>query len=298
MFQRGRRPGAPFMAGAPLLIAHRGGAALAPENTLAAFGLAVSRWQADIIELDLRVTGDGELVVIHDATVDRTTDGTGLVSQLSIGALRELDAGYRFTDLAGAQSFRAQAVQVPLFREVLEAFPNLRITAELKEPAGAEPFLRIVRRHGAEQRVLLAAIHERSRRAVRGRYRGPSSASRTDAIRFFALNRLRVAGWFTPKVDVFQLPEYSGRWHLVTPQFVRGAHRANTPVHVWTVNDASDMHRLLEMGVDGILSDRPDILARVLHDRVNRPLPPGVAASESGAVPTSVPPAESGGDAT
>jgi len=275
MFGRSRRPGHPYLAGAPLLIAHRGGAGLAPENTLAAFYSAVSQWEADVLELDLRTTRDGELVVFHDSTVDRTTNGTGLVAEMSFEQLRDLDAGHHFTDPEGDPSYRGRGVRVPSFREVLNAFPGQRINAELKEPAAAKPFLRVVSECRAVDRVLLASIHEGHRTGIRDIYPGPQSASRSEIFRFWALGRSGLGRWADPKVDVLQLPEYSHGVHLVTRRNVELAHRVNTPVHVWTVNEVSDMHRMMDLGVDGIMSDRPDRLARVLHERVGRPLRPG-----------------------
>ena len=162
------RPGRAYLAGAPLLVAHRGGSRLAPENTLEAFERALAWWDADMLELDVRASRDGEVVVIHDATVDRTTDGTGAVADLSWTELQDLDAGYRFLDPDGQPSFRGRGVRVPRFEDVLTAFPAARLNVEAKEPGVAAGLVEIVRRHGAQERVLVAAEFERSRRDARG----------------------------------------------------------------------------------------------------------------------------------
>ena len=273
------RPGHPYFAGAPLLMAHRGGARLAPENTMEAFRASVERWDADILEMDVRATADGEIVVIHDATVDRTTDGSGAVAEMTWARLRELDAGYRFRDPEGRTAFRGRDVGVPRFEEVLEAFPDRRLNVDAKAADAAPGLAEIVRRHGAEHRVLLAAERERHRAAVRG-YGGPWGATRAQIRRFWLLEKVGLTALFVSRADVLQVPEvWEGR-RVVTPAFVEAAHRRNLPVHVWTVDGEDDMRRLLSWGVDGIQTDRPDRLARVLVEEAGRPPPPGLQPGE------------------
>ena len=269
------RPGRTYLAGAPLLVAHRGGSRLAPENTLEAFRSALELWEADILEMDVHLTRDGEVVVIHDATVDRTTDGTGAVASLSLAQIRAMDAGARFLDLAGAPTFRGRGVTVPRFEDVLLAFPAARLNVEVKEARAAGPLVDIIRRHGAESRVLVAAEYEKRRASARG-YPGPWGASRHHVLLFLMLHRLPGGGPYTPDADIFQVPETRKGMRVVSPRFIREAHRRNLPVQVWTVDDADDMRRLLAFGVDGIQSDRPDILARVLVEEAGRPAPPGL----------------------
>jgi glycerophosphoryl diester phosphodiesterase len=266
-----QRPGHPYLAGAPLLVAHRGGSRLAPENTLAAFRQAVERWRADVLETDVHLSADGRVVVIHDPTVDRTTDGTGRVRDLRWHALRELDAGYRFRALDGSAPFRGAGVRIPGIDELLESFPRMRINVEVKAAEAGAPLARAIERHGATHRVLIAAFKERTRAGAHG-YPGPRGASlvQVAAVRFLGARR-------APRADILQVPE---RWRgvrVVTPGFVATAHRLNLPVQVWTVDEPEDMRRYLAWGVDGIQSDRPDLLARVLSEVARRPLPPGLA---------------------
>ena len=268
-----RRPGRPYLAGAPLLVAHRGGARLAPENTLVAFRSAVEEWGADMLELDVRLSKDGEVMVIHDETVDRTTDGTGRVADFTRDELQSLDAGYRFMDEAGEPSFRGTGVTIPTLGELMDACPTVWLNIEAKEAAVAGPLVELVRRRGDTHRVLVAAEHEANRVAARG-YEGPWGASRRHCILFWLAHHLPGGGPYTPPVDALQIPE---RWkgvRVLTPRLVQEAHRRNIPVHVWTVDDPDDMHRLLDWGVDAIQSDRPDILSDVLVERAGRPLPP------------------------
>lgn len=262
------------MAGAPLLIAHRGGARLAPENTLETFRDAVDVWAADILEMDVRATADGRIVVLHDPDVDRTTDGTGAVADLTLDEVRELDAGYGFRDPEGRASHLGRGIRIPLLEEVLESFPRVRLNVEIKSADAAMGTVEIVRRHDATHRVLIAAERERWRRGARS-YRGPWGASRGQLISFWLLHRTPIAAVFTPAADALQVPvRWKGR-PVITPRFVREAHLRNLPVHVWTVDEPEEMRRLLAMGVDGIQSDRPDLLAAVLTDEAGRPPPPG-----------------------
>lgn len=275
------RPGHAYLEGAPLLIAHRGGSLLAPENTILAFRRAIRWWGADLLELDVHPTADGEVVVIHDDTVDRTTDGRGRVASLTLAQLQALDAGHRFTPDGGASfPFRGRDVAIPTLRQVLEAFPDTRVNVEIKDGGAQEAVWRLVHEMGATHRVLVAA-GKRANRSRFGAYPGPTSASAEEMRAFFTLHTLRLARFYRAPVDAFQIPERHGATQVVTPRLVEDARRHNVRVHVWTVDDEADMRRLLSWGVEGIVTDRPDVLARVLHDVAGRPLPPGPDPAEA-----------------
>jgi glycerophosphoryl diester phosphodiesterase len=269
------RPGALYLAGAPLLIAHRGGAGLAPENTMVAFERALAWWGADLLELDVQPTRDGEAVVFHDATLDRTTDGSGPVAEHALAEIAALDAGYRFTPDGGATApFRGRGVRVPTLREVLRAFPDARLNVEIKDGRVQEAVLEAVREADASHRVLIAAGKRANRSRFRS-YRGPVSASAEEMRAFYLHHRLGAAALYPLKVDALQVPfRYGGR-QIVSERLVRDAHARNLPVHVWTVDEEREMLNLLGWGVDGIVTDRPDRLARVLHEGYGRALPPG-----------------------
>ena len=266
------RPGHPYLAGAPLLVAHRGGSKLAPENTLSAFRQAVDAWHADVLEMDVHLSADGEVVVIHDGTVDRTTDGVGAVRELPWNALREFDAGYRFVASDGSAPFRGSGVGIPRFEEVLETFPRMRLNVESKAPETAGLLVELIRRHGATHRVLIAAERERNRAAARGHRPWGASRWQVAVLRY-------VPFMYTPVADVVQVPERYRGLRVVTPAFIASAHRRNLPVQVWTVDRTADMLRLLDWGVDGIQTDRPDLLAAVLSQVAGRPAAPGPAAT-------------------
>jgi glycerophosphoryl diester phosphodiesterase len=205
--------------------------------------------------------------VLHDSTIDRTTDGSGEVAELRLSELRAFDAGFRFTPDGGRTfPFRGRGVRVPTLEEVLEQLPEMPLTVEVKTGAAQAPLFEAIRRHGAAHRVIAAGMYDADRTLFTD-YQGPVSASAEQIAAFFRLHML--------PADVVQVPELHDERRIVTPRFVRDLARHGIPVHVWTVDEAADMQRLLDWGVRGLISDRPDRVARVLHERTGRALPPG-----------------------
>jgi glycerophosphoryl diester phosphodiesterase len=255
--------------GTPLFFAHRGGSALAPENTLPAFEQGVA-FGADALELDIQTTREGEIVVIHDPTVDRTTNGAGPVASYTLEELRRLDAGYRFSPDGGqTYPYRGQGIAIPTMREVFERFPTLRVNIDLKEssPERERRLWALIQEYQAEDRVLVASgeIHlaiVRFRQLSAGRV--ATSASEAEIRRFFYACKARVTRWLRPPYDALQVPELHGRIRIVSPTFIAAAHRLGLDVHVWTVDERGAMERLLALGVDGLMTDRPDVLAEVM----------------------------------
>jgi glycerophosphoryl diester phosphodiesterase len=254
----------------PLFFAHRGGSALAPENTLVGFEKGLS-YGADALELDVHPTREGEIVVFHDDTLDRTTDGSGRVSGFTLDDLRQFDAGYRFTPDAGATyPYRGQGVTIPTLAEVYERFPAVRVNIEIKEdrPGVEKQLWRVIQAAHAEDRSLvagfLAAPLLRFRAVSQGRV--ATSGSMTEVRAFVLAAYARATRLLRPTYDAVQVPETYRGVPVVTPTTVRAAHQLGLAVHVWTVDDRASMERLLGYGVDGLMSDRPDILAQVLQD--------------------------------
>lgn len=247
-----------------------------------AFVSAVEVWGADMLELDVHLTRDGEVVVIHDPTVDRTTDGSGAVAELTLWELRRLDAGAQWVAADGTRPFAGRGIVVPRLVDLLERLPHTRMNVEAKVRSVAAPLVEVVARAGAHRRVLLAATHESDRAHVASRYRsigGPLGASQRQIAAFLLLARLP---WLsrTPGVEALQIPirwSVAGRVRtILTEAVLREAQRRNVAVHIWTVDDVKTMHRLLDMGVDAIQTDRPDLLAGVLAERLGRPRPAGL----------------------
>lgn len=257
---RGFDPPPVFASDRPLVFAHRGGSKIGPENTWLALsrGLAAG---ADGIECDVRLAADGEPVLMHDATLERTTDARGPVQALTSAALAGIDATCRFTP-AGDPWRVAAPEGVPTLRTVLEQLRATRLIIELKDddPRLADAVVRLVREHDAVARTCLGSFHQRM--VARVRAIAPevtTSASRPEAQRTLARSWIRWPLAMTPPYRAFQVPERAGRLHVVTPAFVRRAHRERAVVQVWTVDAPEAVHRLLTLGVDGIISDRPDL---------------------------------------
>jgi len=251
------------------VYAHRGGAALRPENTLEAFdhGLALG---ADGLELDVHLSRDGVPVVHHDDRLDRTTGASGPVSRLTAAELARVDAGYWFHppgSRPGEFPFRGRGLGVPTLRDVLRRYPRARLIVEMKmnEPELARRAIDEIRQADALDRVAIGAFNWRVLRAARScEPRIPTGASVEETR--WALYRSWV-GWplGRPAYREFQVPERSGHTTIVTPRFIAYAHRAGLPVKVWTVNDPADMRRFLAWGADALISDRPDLAIQAVQ---------------------------------
>jgi glycerophosphoryl diester phosphodiesterase len=255
----------------PVNMAHRGASALAPENTIEAFRLALEAG-AGGLELDVHMTRDGHIVVIHDATVDRTTSGTGAVSEMTIDELRGLDAGYNFSPDGGpTRPYRGRGSKVPMLERVLREFPGVAINIDIKAgSSGIEAaVLGVVREADALGRVLVVstthATVKRFRRISGGHV--STGASRWETGMFYLLSRLHLEWLARPDYDALQVPPVHRGIPLVTPRFIAAAHSSGVRVDVWTINQANEMRRLLDLGVDVIMTDRPHTLAEVLQRR-------------------------------
>ena len=261
------RPRKKTLADPPFwVIAHRGYSGRYPENTMLAFEKA-AELPIDAIELDIHTTRDGRIVVIHDPTLDRTTDRTGRVLDFTYEELRKADAGYRFDpDGRKEYPFRGQGLEVPLLEDLFKRFPRMRFVIEIKQtlPALEEPLYRLIRKYRLSERVIVASEHTDP--LARFRSMNPLVAtnfSREEAKSFYRMFRLHLASFSKPEGDALQIPEsYNGR-SVITPEFVANVKRKGLTLHIWTVNDPADMRRLIDTGVDGIISDFPDRLLQV-----------------------------------
>jgi glycerophosphoryl diester phosphodiesterase len=244
----------------PVAIAHRGGSRLRPENTLTAFAYAQALG-VDAVECDVHLSADGEPVVVHDATLDRTTDRQGPVRALTARQLAEVDAGARFVTADGSRPYLGQGIGVPRLAEVLELVRDRPVVVEIKgqDLRTAERALAVIREADAEGRVIVGGFSD----AVIGRVRALASSCLTSASRAEVQSALR-RSWFSivPRrtgYALFQVPVRLRGRRVLTARFVRAARRAGIPVQAWIVDDVAEMRTLLAWGVTGLISDRPDL---------------------------------------
>jgi glycerophosphoryl diester phosphodiesterase len=253
---------------APWLIAHRGGAALAPENTLLAFEEAVTRWRADMLELDVHFSRDGVAFVSHDPTVDRCTDGAGDIRSLSSTELGRLDAAHHFTRDGTSFPLRGRGHRLPTLQQVLRRFPGVPLNIDLKveSEAAADALARELRREQAEARVCVGA--EWDPVAARLGEALPTACLfyPREALGGFVLS-VRGGGQPPPaRFHVLDMPLAYEGVRLVDAALLEAARQQGKWVNVWTIDDEAQMRELRTLGVGGIMTDRPDRLRAVLSD--------------------------------
>jgi glycerophosphoryl diester phosphodiesterase len=250
-----------------LVIAHRGGRGLGPENTLDLFKQTVEMG-VDVLEMDLRRTKDGVLVVLHDRSVDRTTNGKGPIENYTLKELKALDAAYYWSPDDGTSfPLRGQGITVPTLTEVFETFPDMRFILEIKDTEldTIESLGRIIREYNKEHRVIVASFDSSALKHFRTIAPAvATSATAMEAFPFYWLYRLRLDSVYTPHAQVLMLPLYYRKKEVITSRFLKTVHQKNIRVHVWTVNRKSRMKHLLALGVDGIMTDYPDRLIELL----------------------------------
>lgn len=257
-----------FSANRTLVIAHRGGRGLWPEGTLYAFEQALTLG-VDVLEMDLRTSRDGILVVMHDAAVDRTTDGTGAVGDYTLAELKNLDAAFHWSiDGGRIYPLRGKGIRIPTLADVFREFPDTHLNIEIKEedPAAISALCDSIKTYRMTDQVLVASFKSDVLNAFRRVCpQVATSAGATEAQIFYGLHRIGLQALFTPAAHALQLPLHFKGMHVVTQSLVAAAHERNLKVHVWTVNDPLQMHHLLRSGVDGIITDFPDRMLRLLE---------------------------------
>ncbi len=248
----------------PYVYAHRGGLALSPENTMVAFDRAMAEG-ADGLELDVRLSRDGVVVVHHDETLERTTNGCGPVSARTADELARVDAGCRFP-ADGAYPFRGQGIGIPRLDEVLRRYPGARLIIEMKGDSAelGAAVADVVRKAGAVERALLASFAHRT--VLAARRAGPEvrTGASTPEVRTALYRSWLGLAPRSPAYYGYQLPEKAGRLRVISPRFVRTVTGASLEVAVWVVNAEADMRRLLDWGVTGLITDRPDVAVPIV----------------------------------
>lgn len=257
-----------------VVLAHQGASGHAPSNTMESFRLGMEQG-ADIIETDVHVTKDGMVVVAHDETIDRLTNGTGYLRAMTLAELRQYDFGYDFTpDNGQTFPYRGKGVTIPTLDEVFRQFPGVRVNIELKqiEPADVAKVWAVVKEYKAENRVLINSFNSALTQAWRD-LAGESvtmGAGRQDMYEFVAYYLPHLDWMYHPSVDAFQVPvsEKAGPIRVVfaDKRFTDRAHKLGINVHFWTINDEQTMREVIAAGADGIITDYPDRAVKVLKE--------------------------------
>ena len=258
-----------FLEPMPRVIAHRGDSRNYPENTLPAFESAV-RMGIDVVETDIHLTKDGVLVIWHDPTLERNTDGSGRIEDHTLEELRRFDAGYTFTQDGGKTfPFRGKGVRICTLAEALEHCPEQRFNIDLKTkcPEIVDEFIKVIREHDAVDRVVGASFHlsnlKRLRRLAPDFLTSITTAEVVPLL--FRQKTHTLPKAFKRKI-IFQIPMAAGPVKVVTPAFVKAMHQRGAVVMVWTINDEETMRRLFEMGVDSVMTDDPALVIKVADE--------------------------------
>ena len=246
----------------PLNIAHRGGMALFPENTLLAFHAAVDKYKVDILEMDLQITKDGKVIVLHDDSLDRTTNGKGEVSRLSYEEISQFDGGFRFNNDKGEFPFRDTGIKVPLFENILEEFPQMFLNLELKgnNLKLIQKAADLINKYNAGNRILIGATNFIQNMRIHqilsecGHY-----LSQLDIYLFGVFGSCGFGRKYWQKFNLAEIPLHYHGLH-VYPLLRKAAHKMGLPIIVWGANDLQTIEHLKTDDVDGIITDRPDLM--------------------------------------
>lgn len=254
-----------FLTPMPRVVAHRGDSANWPENTLEAFISGVMMG-IDVIETDVHLSKDGHVVIWHDPTLERNTDGIGTLESHTLAELRQYDAGYTFTKDGGRTfPFRGRGIRICTLDEALEACPGQRFNIDLKsrEPEIVDRYIEVIRRHDAGKRVCTASFHDSNMRMLRAKAPDLLTSVSTKEVLSLVLRQKThtLPARFARKI-IFQVPEAYYGVRIITDGFIRAMHARDAVVMVWTINDEKDMERLFRMGVDTIMTDDPALLIR------------------------------------
>jgi glycerophosphoryl diester phosphodiesterase len=254
----------------PLVIAHQGGDGVWPGDTMVAFENAV-KFGADVLEMDAHITRDGKIVLMHDESVDRTTDGKGLIEDLTLEELKQLDAAYQWSNDGGRTfPYRGQGIQVPTLEELFQKFPAMRYVIEIKLTQNPidKPLCDLIRQYDMQDKVVIASFHDEAMQRFRETCpKVATSASRGEVTKFVLLGKVFLSGLVSPQYESIQPPYDPGESMnipIMTPRFIREAHAKNIAVEPWTVDDPQLMKQYIQWGVDGIMTDRPDLMVKLL----------------------------------
>lgn len=251
-------------------IAHRGGSGLYPQNTLYAFTRVIKETGADAIEMDVWASRDGHLVVHHDVQVSKTTNGQGRINKLTLAEIKQLDAAYNFTVDGSTYPLRGRGITIPTLSEVIRALPNTRLNLDIKQahPPVEEGLYNLIVKNGRPELFLVASQYEQvTRRFAALNQAGiATAASPWQVFNFYLKTQLGLGRQISRQADAFEVATHIGQFNLMTQRFIDAAHRHRIAVIPWIINDQDVMRQLINLGVDGVITDYPNRLRDVLAD--------------------------------
>lgn len=253
----------PFLSPMPRVVAHRGDSKYYPENTIPAF-ISAREIGVDVIETDVHLTRDGKIVIWHDPTLERNTNGKGTIESHTLSELKALDAGYTFTEDGGnTYPFRGKGVQLATLDEALKALPDTRFNIDLKsqEEEIVDSYLAVIRENRAEERVCTASFHLNNLKKLRAK--DPellTSISTLEVIPLLMKQKMHLLPEHFARKIIFQVPVKQYGIKVITPSFVSDMHKREAVVMVWTINNEEEMEYLYSIGVDTIMTDDPRLL--------------------------------------
>ncbi|MGJ3237219.1 MAG: glycerophosphodiester phosphodiesterase [Anaerolineae bacterium] len=264
------RPDHPFFANLPdhdvLILAHQGGDGEFPGNTLYAFEQATALG-VDVLEMDVHSSADGTIMVIHDDTVDRTTDASGRVNELTVTELQALDAGYHWPTLgghplsdSGEYPYRGQGITIPTLEEIFQAFPDMPMSVEIKQetPSIAQTLCGLIRQYEREDLTIVPSFRTGAMQEFRDVCPEVATAGvEPEVIAFFAWSYVGLGSAWQPTTESFMVPEYQGDLQVISARFVNQLQAQNVAIYPWTINDSQQMQRMIDLGVDGLITDYP-----------------------------------------
>lgn len=255
----------------PWIIAHGGSKQLWPENTMMAFDSSMALG-VDALEMDVQLTKDGILVLHHDQTIDRMSDGQGLVIDYTLDELMDFNFGFGFTDLMGGQPFVKEKVEITPLEALIAKYPEIPLIIEIKNKGSngkraAAELKRITEEYEVQGHTIVASFHDE----VLEHYLEITnetafvSTAEKESRKLVLTTKTGMGIFYKPEAVAAQLPMESGGYDLTKPRILKSAHRHNMALHYWTINDEKDMETLTVLGADGLMTDRPDLMIEVLN---------------------------------
>ena len=249
------------------VIAHRGGAIEAPENTLFAYEQAVGISPKVILELDVHYTSDKQIVIFHDRTLDRTTNGTGEIKNHTLEDLRKLDAAYHFKDQNGEYSLRGRGIQIPTITELFDKYPDTRMIIEIKPNSQdlTKEVYELVKKYNRLDKTILGSEHSKLMHYLRALDKDAlTTAGQDEVLRTLMLLNLNLAAFDSMKADAYCIPEKHSGIQVLSSKLLEQINKRGKKAYIWTINETEEMERLLKENVHGIITDRPKALTSLL----------------------------------